>query len=452
MRNYFFSNTLLILILVIFLPACGTSGSGSTILPPLTDSSCSFTGSLFDSYNYQLSSEASIDVLELSGAEFVDRNDGRGGLFYLIADSNIDQRIWVVDGDGSLVSSLHDGGSIAYTPAIDGEALTWRGGDMFTFLDESGHVIYECDNVDSSTTSIDLLTDCRSSILQQAVGHSGYLEPEGIEYDSRGFYYVLEQSTAVDEGGVWKVTIGNNTDGYPDDETRLFYNSDVGGLLSPSSNANDLAWNGCHLFILSRGDRGNAVVSEVDTAGQLFGEFVYSGTEQREGLAFDFTNQIMMMVGESVYPQTNIWTYKTTSPANACTLTYEQPSGEANPAAIGNPEDRNAYRGIYYTGKSKEVCSAEVKFALEGDVSRYQLRHADLERGSAKMNWNFDTLYERLQMSLPARDIVEGGMDTHFTFSSPVVPCCQVKPYRCCFTSGCRRDKQCKFYSCLSGL
>lgn len=408
----------LTLFVLLFIPliSCGSSGGGASQPPSNSDSPCSAQGSWFDRYEYTLNSQTSLDVLELSGAEFVDRDDGNGEIFYLISDSDIDQRLWVVSSSGDVMTSLHDNGSIAYSPAIDGEGIVWRGGDMFALLDESGHDIYECDNISITTTSINLLTDCRVSTLQEAVGDPGYLGPEGIEYDSHGYYYILEQSTALDEGGVWRVTIGNNTNGHPDDETRLFFNSDIGGLLTETSNANDLSWNGCSLFILSRGDLGNAVVSEVDINGNLLGEFNYNATQQREGLAFDFTRRLMMMVGGG-HPETNVWTYTTTSTANPCTLTYEQLSGDAAAAAIGNQESRNAYRGIYYTGPSKDVCSAEVKFSVDGDVSgiNYVMQIWSVDPQNALA---FETLQSTSNVVLGS-SISEGDW-TRFTFDSPV--------------------------------
>ena len=52
----------------------------------------------------------------------------------------------------------------------------------------------------------------------------------------------------------------------------------------------------------------------------------------------------------------------------SCDLSYAQEIGSAT-AAVGNSESRNAYRGIYWTGETKTVCSVGVELVPHGDIS-----------------------------------------------------------------------------------
>ena len=52
----------------------------------------------------------------------------------------------------------------------------------------------------------------------------------------------------------------------------------------------------------------------------------------------------------------------------ACNITYENGEGTAG-AGVGDSEDRNTYRGIYWTGPSKTICAVDVQLYVKGDIS-----------------------------------------------------------------------------------
>ncbi len=99
----------------------------------------------------------------------------------------------------------------------------------------------------------------------------------------------------------------------------------------------------------------------------------------------------------------------------ACDITYANEDGSAG-AGVGDLEDRNTYRGIYWTGPSKVICAVDVQLYVKGDISSitYKVSVWDVDID------NDLTLSTLLASSTPVSgaDIVAGW--NRFVFSSDV--------------------------------
>jgi hypothetical protein len=97
-------------------------------------------------------------------------------------------------------------------------------------------------------------------------------------------------------------------------------------------------------------------------------------------------------------------------------LTYEHLNGGTGPAAVGNSESRNAYRGVYWTGENKRICKGEFRVHVTGDVSGINYKVT---------LWSVDTQNDlELDTLLATSNIISGsslsdGVWMPFEFSTP---------------------------------
>lgn len=95
----------------------------------------------------------------------------------------------------------------------------------------------------------------------------------------------------------------------------------------------------------------------------------------------------------------NVVSAKTLSP-EICQPTYNQTLGDGW-AAVGNSEDRNTYRGLYWTGETKKICSVEIELGIQGNISGINYKVTV---------WNVDVQNDLLCSNLIATsDIVSGS-------------------------------------------
>lgn len=95
----------------------------------------------------------------------------------------------------------------------------------------------------------------------------------------------------------------------------------------------------------------------------------------------------------------NVVSGKTLS-AGICQPTYNQSFGDGW-AAVGNSEDRNTYRGLYWTGETKRICSVDIELSIQGNISGIDYKVTV---------WNVDVQNDLLCTNLIATsDIVSGS-------------------------------------------